>query len=118
MVQSKFHIPGLAVLSYLALGTLSSAQEEQAAHRSKLAEMIAFVRRASEPCGGAAAGTNGYVALALLMLSKPTLTEAEVSAKEKDVEQLRASLAPSEWCKLYAIEMEQARIIITQELQK
>jgi hypothetical protein len=40
------------------------------------------------------------------------ITEEEIAAKEKDIKRLRVRLGLSRWCKRYAGQMEQARILV------
>jgi hypothetical protein len=44
--------------------------------------------------------------------SSTALTEEEIAAKEKDIKRLRVRLGLSSWCKRYAGQMEQARILV------
>jgi hypothetical protein len=74
--------------------------------------MIAFARLASLPCKRLAPDVEGFHALVLQRLIKPPLAQEEIAAKEKDVNRLRDRLGLSRWCKRYAGEMEQARILV------
>jgi hypothetical protein len=76
------------------------------------AEMIAFARLASVPCQRLAPDADSFHALALQRLIKPPITEEEIAAKEKDIKRLRVRLGLSSWCKRYAGQMEQARILV------
>jgi hypothetical protein len=50
--------------------------------------------------------------LALRRLIQPPITEEEIAAKEKDIKRLRVRLGLGRWCKRYAGQMEQARILV------
>jgi hypothetical protein len=76
------------------------------------AEMVAFARLGSVACQRLAPDVEGFHALALLRLIKPPLTDKAIVAKEKEVKRLRGRLGLSRWCRLYAGEMEQARILV------
>jgi hypothetical protein len=45
------------------------------------------------------------------LLNRP-FTEEEIAAKEKDIKRLRIRLGLNSWCKRYAGQMEQARILV------
>ena len=66
----------------------------------------------SVACQRLAPDVEGFHALALLRLIKPPLTDNAIVAKEKEVKRLRDRLGLSRWCRLYAGEMEQARILV------
>jgi hypothetical protein len=53
-----------------------------------------------------------WKALALLRFIKPPLTDKEIVAKGKELKRLRDRLGLSRWCRRYAGEMEQARILV------
>jgi hypothetical protein len=55
---------------------------------------------------------DSFHALALRRLIKPPITEEEIAAKEKDIKRLRVRLGLNSWCKRYAGQMEQARILV------
>jgi hypothetical protein len=74
--------------------------------------MVAFARLGSAICQQLQPDVESFHALALLRLIKPSLTEEEIIAKEKDVERVRYRLGLSKWCMLYAGEMAQARILV------
>ena len=74
--------------------------------------MIAFARLASVPCQRLAPDADSFHALALRRLIKPPITDEEIAAKEKDIKRLRGRLGLSSWCKRYAGQMEQARILV------
>ena len=80
--------------------------------RATFAEMVAFARLASVPCQRLAPDADSFHALALRRLIKPPITEEEIAAKEKDIKRLRVRLGVSSWCKRYAGQMEQARILV------
>jgi hypothetical protein len=88
----------------------SPAQHAQPG-RATFAEMIAFARLASVP-QRLAPDADSFHALALRRLIKPPITEEEIAAKEKDIKRLRVRLGLSSWCKRYAGQMEQARILV------
>jgi hypothetical protein len=73
--------------------------------------MVAFARLGSVACQRLAPDVEGFHALALLRLIKPPLTDKEIVAKE-EVKRRRDRLGLSRWCRLYAGEMEQARILV------
>jgi hypothetical protein len=74
--------------------------------------MVAFARLGSVTCQRLVPDVEGIHALALLRLIKPPLTDKEIVAKEKEVKRRRDHLGLSRWCRLYAGEMEQARILV------
>ena len=80
--------------------------------RGTFAEMVAFARLGSVACQRLAPDVEGFHALALLRLIKPPLTDNAIVAKEKEVKRLRDRLGLRRWCRLYAGEMEQARILV------
>jgi hypothetical protein len=102
---------GVVALLFMFSGA-ASAQENQAAGRAKLAEMIAFIRHASEKCAASVPGSWPMEALSLLMVVKPPLDEREIVLKEKEVEQYRVRLGLKKWCELYAVEMGEAHAIV------
>jgi hypothetical protein len=87
-----------------------TAQDQQPG-RATFAEMVAFARLASVPCKRLAPDVDDFHALVLQRLIKPPLAQEEIAAKEKHVKRLRDRLGLSRWCKRYAGEMEQARIL-------
>ena len=97
---------------YLAIGTCAVRAQDDQPGRETFAEMIAFARLAPIACERRAPDTESFHALALLTLIKPPLTEEEIVAKEKEVQQLRLRLGLRKWCEVYAGEMEQARILV------
>ena len=75
--------PALSVLLLsLAAFAQSTAQNADALGRAKLAEMIAFVRLASEACPNAVPIVWTLEALGLLMIAKPPVQEEEIVAKK------------------------------------
>ena len=74
--------------------------------------MVAFARVGSVACQRFAPDVEGFHALALQRLIEPPLAEKEIVAKEMEVKSLRDRLGLSRWCRLYAGEMEQARILV------
>ena len=97
-------------LVYLGMpGYTATAQDTQPA-RATFAEMIAFARLASVACQQLAPDAEALHAFALQRFIKPPLTDKEITAKEKEVKQLRNRVGLTRWCRRYAGKMEQARI--------
>ena len=111
MTSPTWRALGQIVLVYFAVGGAAVTQDTQPG-RATFAEMIAFARRASVPCQRLAPDADTVHALALRRLIQPPITEAEIAAKEKDIKRLRVRLGLSSWCKRYAGQMEQARILV------
>ena len=112
MTSPTWRALGQVVLVYFAVaGAAVTAQDTQPG-RATFAEMIAFARLASVPCQRLAPDADSFHALALRRLIKPPITEEEIAAKEKDIKRLRVRLGLSRWCKRYAGQMEQARILV------
>jgi hypothetical protein len=88
------------------------AQDYEASSRAKLAEMMAFIRLASEPCAGSVPSMWGFEVLALYVAVKPPIPEAEIKTKETEVARYRTRLGLKKWCQLYAVEMKEAHIIV------
>ena len=108
-----WRVLGQAVLVYLAIASsAATAEDSQPGRGGTLAEMVAFARLGSVACQRLAPDVEGFHALALQRLIKPPLGEKEIVAKEKEVKSLRDRLGLSRWCRLYAGEMEQARILV------
>ena len=108
-----WRVLGQAVLVYLAIASsAATAEDSQPGRGGTLAEMVAFARLGSVACQRLVPDVEGIHALALLRLIKPPLTDKEIVAKEKEVKRLRDRLGLSRWCRLYAGEMEQARILV------
>jgi hypothetical protein len=103
---------GQAVLVYLAIASSAATAQDSQPGRGTFAEMVAFARLGSVACQRLAPDVEGFHALALLRLIKPPLTDNAIVAKEKEVKRLRDRLGLSRWCRLYAGEMEQARILV------
>jgi len=103
---------GQAALIYLAIGASAVTAQDTQPGRTTFAEMIAFARLASVPCQRLAPDADSFRALALRRLIQPPITEEEIAAKEKDIKRLRVRLGLSSWCKRYAGQMEQARILV------
>ena len=103
---------GQVVLVYFAVGGVAVTAQDTQPGRATFAEMIAFARLASVACQRLAPDADSFHALALRRFIKPSITEEEIAAKAKDVKRLRARLGLSRWCKRYAGEMEQARILV------
>jgi hypothetical protein len=74
--------------------------------------MIAFARLASIACQRLAPDADSFHALALRGLIKPSITEEEIATKGNGVKRLRVRLGLGRWCKPYAGEMQQARILV------
>ena len=111
-VHSTWRAVGQAFLICLAIsGGRATAQDDRPG-RETFAKMIAFARLASVPCQHLAPDADSFRALALRRLIKPPIAEEEIAAKEKDVKRLRVRLGFSRWCKRYAGQMEQARILV------
>jgi hypothetical protein len=111
MTSPTWRALGQVVLVYFAVGGAAAAQDAQPG-RATFAEMIAFARLASVPCQRLAPDADSFHALALWRLIQPPITEEEIAAKEKDIKRLRVRLGLSRWCKRYAGQMEQARILV------
>jgi len=103
---------GQAALVYLAIASSAATAQDSQAGRGTFAEMVAFARLGSVACQRLAPDVEGFHALALLRLIKPPLTDKAIVAKEKEVKRLRDRLGLSRWCRRYAGEMEQARILV------
>jgi hypothetical protein len=112
MTSPTWRALGQIVLVYFAVGGCAVTAQDTQPGRATFAEMVAFARLASVPCKRLAPDVEGFHALALLRLIKPPLAKEEIAAKEKDVKRLRDRLGLSRWCKRYAGEMEQARILV------
>jgi hypothetical protein len=109
---SSWRALGQIVLIYFAAGAAAVTAQDTQPGRATFAEMIAFARLASVPCQHLAPDADSFRALALRRLIKPPIAEKEIAPKEKDVKRLRARLGLSSWCKRYAGQMEQARILV------
>jgi hypothetical protein len=103
---------GQAILIYLAIASSPVTAQDAQPGRATFAEMVAFARVGSVACQRLAPDVEGFHALALQRLIKPPLTDKEIVAKEKEVKRRRDRLGLSRWCRLYAGEMEQARILV------
>lgn len=112
MTSHTWRALGQVVLVYLAVGCAAVTAQDTQPGRATFAEMIAFARLASIPCQRLAPDTDSFHALALRRLIKPPITEEEIAAKEKDIKRLRIRLGLSRWCKRYAGQMAQARILV------
>ena len=103
---------GQVVLVYFAFGGAAVTAQNTEPGRPTFAEIIAFARLASVPCQRLARDADSFHALALRRLIHPPITEEEIAAQEKDIKRLRVRLGLSRWCKRYAGQMEQARILV------
>jgi hypothetical protein len=112
MTSPPWRALGQVVLVYFAVGGAAVSAQDTQPGRATFAEMIAFARLASVPCQRLAPDADSFHALALRRLIKPPITEEEIAAKEKDIKQLRVRLGLNTWCKRYAGQMEQARILV------
>ena len=112
MTSPSYRALGQIVLVYFAVGGAAVTAQDTQPGRATFAEMIAFARLASVPCQRLAPDADSFHALALRRLIKPPITEEEIAAKEKDIKRLRVRLGLSRWCKRYAGQMEQARILV------
>ena len=111
MTSATSRALGQVILVFFALGGPAAAQDTQPG-RATFAEMIAFARLASVACQRLAPDPDSFRALALRRLIKPPISEEQIAAKEKEIKRLRVRLGFSRWCKRYAGEMEQARILV------
>ena len=112
MTSPTWRALGQVVLVYFAVGGAAVTAQDTQPGRATFAEMIAFARLASVPCQRLAPDADSFRALALRRLIQPPITEEEIAAKEKDIKRLRVRLGLSRWCKRYAGQMEQARILV------
>jgi hypothetical protein len=112
MTSPTWRALGQVVLVYFAVGGAAVTAQDAQPGRATFAEMIVFARLASVPCQRLEPDADSFHALALRRLIKPPITEEEIAAKEKDLKRLRVPLGLSGWCKRYAGQMEQARILI------
>jgi len=104
MTSPTWRALGQVVLVYFAVGGAAVTAQDAQPGRATFAEMIAFARFASVPCQRLAPDADRLI--------KPPITEEEIAAKEKDIKRLRVRLGLSSWCKRYAGQMEQARILV------
>jgi hypothetical protein len=111
MTSPTWRALGHVVLVYFGVGGAAVTAEDTQPGRATFAEMIAFARLAV-PCQRLAPDADSFHALTLRRLIKPPITEEEIAAKEKDIKRLRVRLGFSRWCKRYAGQMEQARILV------
>src|SRR6266403_5982622 len=112
MTSPTWRALGQVVLVYFAVGGAAVTAQDTQPGRATFAEMIAFARLASVPCQRLAPDADSFHALALRRLIQPPITEEEIVAKEKNIKRLRVRLGLSRWCKRYAGQMEQARILV------
>jgi hypothetical protein len=112
MTSPTWRALGQVVLVYFAVGRAVVTAQDTQPGRATFAEMIAFARLASVPCQRLAPDADSFHALTLRRLIKPPITEEEIAAKEKDIKRRRVHLGLSSWCKRYAGQMEQARILV------
>lgn len=97
-------------IALLAQSGPALAQSDDAAGRDRVAEMVAFIRRASEACPKIPE-LWGTEALALYMVVEPPISEESIEAKETYVADLRRKIGWVKWCQLYSAEMEEAHVI-------
>ena len=112
MTSPTWRALGRFVLVYFAVGAAAVMAQDTQPGRATFAEMIAYARLGSIACQRLAPDADSFHALALRRLIKPSITEEEIAAKEKDVKRLRVRLGLGRWCKRYAGEMQQARILV------
>jgi len=112
MTSPTWRSLGQIVLVYFAVGGAAVTAQDTQPGRATFVEMIAFARLASVPCQRLAPDADSFHALALRRLTQPPITEEEIAAKEKEIKRLRVRLGLSRWCKRYAGQMEQARILV------
>jgi hypothetical protein len=112
MTSPAWRALGQVVLVYFAVGGAAVMAQDTQPGRATFAEMIAFARLSSVPCQRLTPDADSFHALALRRFIKPPITEEEIAAKEKDIKRLRVRLGRSRWCKRYAGQMEQARILV------
>jgi hypothetical protein len=112
MTSRSWQALGRVVLVYFAVGCAAVTAQNTQPGRATFAEMIAFARLASVPCQHLAPDADSFHALALRRLIQPPIAEEEIAAKERDIKRLRVRLGLSRWCKRYAGQMEQARILL------
>jgi hypothetical protein len=112
MTSPTWRALGRIVLVYFAVGAAAVMAQDTQPGRATFAEMIAYARLGSIACQRLAPDADSFRALALRRLIKPSITEEEIAAKEKDVKRLRVRLGLGRWCKRYAGEMQQARILV------
>jgi hypothetical protein len=119
VISPTWRALGQVVLVYFAVGGIhfavggaAAAAQDTQPGRATFVEMIAFARLASVPCHRVAPDVDSFHALALRRLIQPPITEEEIAAKEKEVKRLRVRRGLARWCKHYAGQMEQARILV------
>jgi len=112
MTPPTWQALGQVVLVYFAVGGAAVTAQDTQLGRATFAEMIAFARLASVRCQRLAPDADSFHGLTLRRLIKPPITEEEIAAKERDIRRLRVRLGLSSWCKRYAGQMEQARILV------
>ena len=112
MTSPTWRALGQVVLVYLTVGSAAVTAQDTQPGRATFAEMIAFAGLASVPCRRREPDADNFHALALRRLIQPPITEEEIAAKETEIKRLRVRLGLSRWCKRYAGQMEQARILV------
>jgi hypothetical protein len=112
MTSPTWRALGQVALVYLTVGSAAVTAQDTQPGRATFAEMIAFARLASAPCRRREPDADSFHTLALQRLIQPPITEEEIAAKEKDIKLLRVRLGLSRWCKRFAGQMEQARILV------
>jgi hypothetical protein len=112
VASPAWRVIGHTVLAFLAIVSSAGTAQDSYPARATFAEMVAFARLGSVACERLAPDVESFHALALLRRIEPPLAENEILAEEKEVKHLRDRFGLSTWCRLYAGEMEQARILV------
>ena len=79
--------------------------------RGKLAEMMAFMRTASDTCADLVSENDTMNILALFIAVEPPITEDEVTSEQKAVSEYRTRLGVNNWCQLYAARIYEAKML-------
>jgi hypothetical protein len=80
----------------------------------KLAEMTAMSRH-DETCPNV---PDEWSAAFIILLTKNTPPEEQVEAQERKVLALRDKIGDARWCRLYAVEMQEAYIVVQSIMQR
>ena len=101
------------VIKILLAASAAMASDPDAAGRTKLAEMMAFVRDGPDQCGDdAVPQEQPFEVLALYMAAgKKAPLEDEIVAKQKELAAMEFKMGVKKWCALYRVEMEEADLI-------